>query len=71
MTTTTTKTIVVTCRFCSKKLAVTGVNSAGWDTWKRGGLIQQALPDLSVDDRETLISQTCAECWDSICGDED
>ena len=28
------------------------VSQDGWESWQSGGLIQDALPELSVDDRE-------------------
>jgi hypothetical protein len=31
--------------------------------WVDGMLIQDAMPSLSQDDRELLISGTCPECW--------
>lgn len=33
------------------------------DAWKEGMLIQDAMPSLTQDDRELLISGTCPECW--------
>lgn len=38
--------------------------------WCRGVHIQDAMPHLSVDEREILISGTCPECWGEIFGDE-
>ena len=33
---------------------------------QRGELIQEALPELSADQRELLISGTCPKCWDEL-----
>lgn len=35
-----------------------------------GLLIQDAFPELSVDQREQLISGYCGECWDTLWSDE-
>lgn len=40
--------------------------------WKRGqDTIQKLLPDLHIDEREKLISGTCADCWDRITKTEE
>ena len=31
--------------------------------WQEGKLLQDACPDMSVDDREILISSICPTCW--------
>ena len=38
----------------------------GYLRWKSGELVQNALPKLSADDRELLISGMCGECFDLI-----
>ena len=35
-------------------------------TWKAGELIQNALPELSDEERELLISKTCDSCWNKL-----
>lgn len=37
--------------------------------WRHGDLIQNALADLSPDQREMLISGICPKCWNEIFGD--
>jgi hypothetical protein len=32
--------------------------------WYSGTIIQAALPYLTVDERELLISQICPACWE-------
>ena len=39
------------------------VSKRGYQAWRNGMLIQHALPELSIDDRETLISGYCDEAW--------
>jgi hypothetical protein len=38
--------------------------------WQNGELIQNVFPELSVDEREILITGTHPECWDRKFGDE-
>lgn len=40
------------------------------EAWKAGALIQNAMPHLSDDDREFLMTGTTAEEWDSIFDDD-
>jgi hypothetical protein len=40
------------------------VTQAQLDSWASGTLIQVAMPHLSADDREFLISGTTSEEWD-------
>lgn len=42
------------------------VSKVGHAMWLRGALIQDALPELSVDDREMLMSDICPKCFDNI-----
>lgn len=41
------------------------------EDWKNGTLIQNAMPNLSADDREFLLTGTTPEEWKSIFGDDD
>ena len=41
------------------------------ERWRKGELIQNAMPYLSNDQRELLMSQTCGECWRRFFGEED
>jgi hypothetical protein len=56
-------TVSVPCPFC-QNLAELDVPLQGYKAWQSGELVQNALPDLSADDRELLISGTCSTCWD-------
>jgi hypothetical protein len=47
------------------------VNEKGYDRWKSGELIQNALPELSNDERELLISKCCEKCFDSLLGEDE
>jgi hypothetical protein len=47
------------------------VTEAQLNHWKSGVLIQHAMPNLSTDDREFLISGITPEEWNSHFGNED
>lgn len=51
------------CVFCGTPKSIE-VDDDGFDCWRRGMRIQDALPKLSADDREMLISGICSECFD-------
>ena len=42
------------------------VTQEEYKNWKDGMLIQDAMPSLSQDERELLISGTCPECWTAM-----
>ena len=46
-------------------------NLNGLDAWKKGLLIQEALPELSVDDREFLISGISPTTFDELYSESD
>lgn len=46
------------------------VDSEALRRWKRGAFIQDALPELSADDRERLVTGYCSQCWDKLMGPE-
>ena len=60
------------CPGC-RKVTTLRVDVSGFANWQRGELIQSALPELTVDDRETLITGYCVPCWDALFaeGDDD
>ena len=47
------------------------VPEEGFHNWQGRALIQNALPELTADERELLISGTCPSCWDRMFGDYD
>lgn len=57
--------IHIHCRMCNKTFPIE-VDIAGFNRWRAGELIQRALPNLTVDERELLISNTCGECFDKL-----
>lgn len=51
------------CPECGE-FAFISVPKAGYDLWKSGLHIQTALPDLSSNERELLLTGFHPECWD-------
>ena len=62
--------ITVCCIHCDSIHNVE-VESSGYAQWIQGIHIQKAMPNLSTDKRELLISQTCNECWDRMFSEDD
>lgn len=44
------------------------VPEAGFEKWQSGIAIQVVLSDVSVDDREKLITRLCQKCLDEVYG---
>ena len=53
------------CSNCKSSVELL-VNADDWIEWKRGKLIQDAMPYLSASEREILISGICGICFDNI-----
>lgn len=67
---TTTGVIEVTCISCGSKHIII-VPTEGYKLWRSGQMhIQDALPGLSADEREMLLSGICPTCWDKLFGGE-
>lgn len=58
------------CVFCGKVHSV-DVMEYEFRLWREGTLIQEAMPDTSVEDREFLISGICPKCQEDIFGVDD
>lgn len=59
-----------TCPDCGKQFYI-HVDEEGYEKWKGGMLIQNALPHLSAEIRECLISGMCLSCQEKFFGSED
>ena len=60
--------VEVTCVNCKTKHVII-VPTAGYRRWATGqAKIQDALPMLSEDERELLMSNICPRCWDKLFG---
>ena len=63
--------IEVTCVRCKSKHTIL-VPTDGYKLWTSGQKhIQDALPGLSADERELLMSGICPICWDKLFGDDE
>ena len=55
-------TIITECPWCGEEHEVE-VSFEGYLAWQNGESIQVAMPQLSANEREMLISGVCPECW--------
>lgn len=55
------------CNMCGCEVHIE-IKTSALEAWRAGRPIQDAAPDLSADDREMLISQTCGKCFDKLTG---
>ena len=62
--------IPITCPFCGKEYIVE-VPEDGYYNWQDGELIQNAMPEVSPEVRESLISGICENCWINMFGGDD
>lgn len=62
-------TIEATCGMC-KQTKTLILPASGYAAYKRGMVIQRALPSVSEGDRELLISETCGPCFDKLFDEE-
>lgn len=61
--------VKIQCIRCKQAFLVK-VPTQGFQQWKGGKLIQDALPLLTADERELLISRTCSECFEELFNDK-
>lgn len=58
--------ISIGCKICKREIHIL-VPRGGYSLWARGlKSIQEAMPQLSEDDRELLISNICGRCFDKL-----
>jgi hypothetical protein len=58
--------VTKTCRRC-RVITPFILDTTRYQVWQSGQLIQSVFPDMDPEDRETLITGICPECWDKIC----
>ena len=63
-------TIEVECKCCKHPHRVI-VDMTAYRRWMNGELIQKAMPDVSPENRELLISGICNECFNEIFKEEE
>ena len=61
--------IEIECVMC-KQSVIMEASEEGLNKWQQGALIQHALPELTEDEREMLLSGICPTCWDKIFSEE-
>jgi hypothetical protein len=54
---------------CRKALFI-NIPHEGYAAWKSGELIQNALPGLTDEARELLITNICGKCFDALFAEE-
>ena len=66
-------TIVVKTKPCTVcgEYEVWSLDRQAVTKWQEGEMIQNAFPDMSMADREILISGTHPACWDKLFPGED
>jgi hypothetical protein len=63
-------TIVATCSQC-RCVEEFELNTALWDRWQSGELIQRVWPTMNPDMRELLISGVCGVCFDALFSEDE
>ena len=59
------------CMVCGQHSELT-VDKAAYERWAlHGELIQVAMPDMTTDERELLMTGTHSECWDNMIADDE
>lgn len=56
------------CPYCGT-ISKVSVPESGYKQWMSGTRIQDALPMLTADEREILMSRVCPKCWDEVFGE--
>lgn len=62
--------IHTSCPNCKQKQTIV-VSRDGYNRWKAGEFIQEALPKLTADQREALMTGICPKCWDEMFVEEE
>jgi hypothetical protein len=57
--------MIVQCKHCGEDHKLS-VNALDFFKWQQGEKIQIAMPYLTADERELLISGTCSKCWSNL-----
>ena len=58
-------TLWATCNKCKDQVEM-AVNVDDYASWENGELIQNAMPYLTADEREVLISGICGPCFGGL-----
>ena len=60
----------VECKMCKAEFKISYLKH-DYENWKAGMLIQDAMPYLTDDQREMMISGVCGVCFDALFASED
>jgi hypothetical protein len=57
----------IMCRRCKKTIEIE-IDRIKYEVWKRGNgpYIQELFPELTPDERELMVSNTCGPCFDEL-----
>ena len=58
--------ITIECRVCGKDQPTIEIRHTQLIKWRDGWKIQEAMPQLTPDERELIISGTCGPCFDKM-----
>ena len=58
------------CPFCGAFYWIFS-EQKNWDAYEAGALVQDAFPDLTATERESIISGICATCQDEVFGEDE
>lgn len=63
------KNVRIKCESCGKEFTFPVPVDGFFDWFNDEELIQLAMPELTPEQRELLISQNCGDCWDEKYAD--
>lgn len=61
--------MTVICTQCKRSVEVPATEEQ-ITRWRGGELIQRAIPNITADQREILMSGICGECFDAVFGED-
>lgn len=64
------KIVKQTCLMCNRTYEIE-MDVDAYKKWIAGSNIQDVAPELSIDERELLISGVCGNCFDELFQDEE
>jgi hypothetical protein len=57
----------IKCIKCGRDVVIKA-NPDDMQKWKEGALLQRAMPYLTADEREIMVSRICGPCFDKMFG---
>ena len=62
--------VITVCPFCGQEHIIK-VPFEGYLAWQSGENVQDALPMLSANEREMLMTGICPKCWAGMFGEDE